>query len=61
MAVDAGVSQVEYPSVQGINNKGKSLFFFSPNYLLLSLYTCIPYFELSDMPPSAGEERLVTV
>lgn len=60
MAVDDGVSQVEYPSVQDINNKRKFLFFF-PLYLLLSLYTCIPYFELPDMPPSAGEERLVTV
>lgn len=30
MAVDAGVSQVEYPSGQGLNNKRKFLFFFSP-------------------------------
>ena len=63
MAVEAGVSQaVEYPSVQAINIdiEDVSSHFLFPLFLLY-LLQYFPFLKLIIMPPSAGEERIVTV
>lgn len=61
MAVEAGVSQaVEYPSVKAINiniQDVNSNFSFPFSWCV----EYFPYLKLIIMPPSAGEERIVTV